>query len=135
RVPQQQEHPARQAFDHLIRQNELPVLTWRAEHWGRGPRAVAPLPAVVLREGAIGGRDAVPGPGTGLFLAVTLLALLPLVAAVATPAAHGGGQNSGPAAPRGAWDRPARAGSGGRPAGGRGRGGGGATRCRRRPAP
>jgi hypothetical protein len=45
---------------------------------------------VVLREGAIGGRDTAPGPGTDLFLAVSLLALLPLVAAVVIPAVLGG---------------------------------------------
>jgi hypothetical protein len=59
-------------------------------HNEAGLRAVAPSSVVVLREGAMGGRDAAPGPGTDLFLAVSLLALLALVAAVVVPAAVGG---------------------------------------------
>jgi hypothetical protein len=57
----------------------------------KGPRlrAVAPLPVVVLRDRAMGRRDGVPGPGTDLFMAVTLLALLSLVVAVVIPAALG----------------------------------------------
>ena len=51
---------------------------------------MAPSLAVVMRDRAIGGRDAAPRERADLFLAVTLLALLPLVAAVVIPAARGG---------------------------------------------
>jgi len=43
-----------------------------------------------MRESAMGGRHASPKPGTDLFMAVVLLALLALLAAVVIPAAVGG---------------------------------------------